>query len=138
MHIKKSLFLRAAGRHTHDLSGEIFIKAHLLYSRFHSLDPNTPSIHKEKHTPLYLYWLLQMWLSNEMWWKALSDNNRRHRGDVLKNCFLTQFSPDQSHGTALVWPRAGHLFGCVIINNHQIILKSLDFNLLNYAQHKMD
>lgn len=76
-----------------DLSGEIFIKVHLLYGRFRSLDPNTPSIHKEKHTPLYLYWLLQMRLSNEMWWKALSDNNRRPRGDLVKKLFFNTVFP---------------------------------------------
>lgn len=47
-------FLHAAGRRTHDLSSEIFIKVHLFNSSFHSFDPNTPSIHKEKHTPLSL------------------------------------------------------------------------------------
>lgn len=74
-------FLHAAGRRTHDLSSEIFIKVHLFNSSFHSLDPNTPSIHKEKHTPLFLIGYFTCGCPMKCGGRSLSDNNRHHHGD---------------------------------------------------------
>lgn len=54
-------FLHAAGRHAHDLSCEIFIKVHPIYSSFHR---SKHTFHSQgKHKPLYcLVWNVAEWV----------------------------------------------------------------------------
>lgn len=55
-------FLHAAGRHTHDLSCEIFIKVHLIYSSFHYYRSKHTFHSQEKDKPFSLLpeWVFQI------------------------------------------------------------------------------